>query len=261
MSKDPEEEEGGEEDFDDLDLDDSDLLELADAVDLAANTNQHSSSQPAAPYSPAAIDVDTDEYPFPELDHGSDDAELDNLFSDPSPPPADHHLLEDEQRTFNLAAPTTTLAHYTRTFPTPVPARTPITGLSTRVLVKTVFRLSQLPPAGDELVELYARVASSTRGCGGGRQRFGLVDLFAEGAGELVGVYEGLGRCGLWDADARVFLDAGAARIARVVGRVRGGGDAVGMAVGVRAGEVYLHVLVIWEVDMGEVATVRALLG
>ena len=48
MSEDPEEE-GGEEDFDDLGLDDSDLLELADAVDLATSTDQHSLSKPAAP--------------------------------------------------------------------------------------------------------------------------------------------------------------------------------------------------------------------
>ena len=263
------------------DLDDSDFMEVAEAIELAATTNQHSSPLQRQQYfsttGPAAssptpgvgkpTDIGEDEYPCPELDGECPpelaECEANNPSSTSSPhdPPADSALQQG-----SLLTPLSTLSHYTRRFPALVLPRSAVSGLSARVTIRTVFRLSQVPPPPrdtDMLVELYARVVGARHDAG--RVLFALTDLFTDAA-ELRAVYEGVGRCELWDTDAAEFLKPppaaaeGAGRIARAVGRVRKGGDAAGLAAGVDAAGVYFKMCVVWEVDMQEVAAIRALL-
>lgn len=115
-------------------------------------------------------------------------------------------------------------------FPTPIRDRSPILGLSPRISHRTCFRIGEALNAAsaasrtsnEVLIELYARVISSSREEGRWKQHFEFADLFSSHKPPfLSGTYDLWKGVPLWETDARSFLgDDGKGRLARVVGRI-----------------------------------------
>ena len=115
-------------------------------------------------------------------------------------------------------------------FPTSIRDRSPILGLSPRNPHRTCFRIGEALNAAsaasraniDALIELYARVTSSTREEGRWKQHFEFADLFSsEKPPFLSGTYDLWRGVPLWESDSRAFLgEDGKGRLARVVGRI-----------------------------------------
>lgn len=115
-------------------------------------------------------------------------------------------------------------------FPTSIRDRSPILGLSPRISHRTCFRIGEALNAAsaasrtgtDVLIELYARVISSSREEGRWKQHFEFADLFSGHKPPfLSGTYDLWKGVPLWETDARSFLgDDGKGRLARVVGKI-----------------------------------------
>lgn len=136
--------------------------------------------------------------------------------------------------------------------------RSPILGLSNRVVLRTCFRIGEALNAAavasrantDAIVELYARIILSERG-DGFRQSFQLGDLFTSKPPYLSGTYSLWKGVALWDHDSKVFLgERGRGKMARVMGRIKrceqGGG-------------CEMTVLSIWEVDWEDVGVAKGI--
>ena len=116
-------------------------------------------------------------------------------------------------------------------FPKAIRDRSPILGLTPRMVLRTCFRIGEALNAAsaasrskaDAIIELYARVYSSERELGSFKQFFQFSDLFTpEKPPFLAGSY-GLWRgLELWDLDSKAFLgEKGQGKMARAVGRIR----------------------------------------
>lgn len=133
-------------------------------------------------------------------------------------------------------------------FAKPVRDRPVIHALHSQPVLRTCFRIGEALNAGcaavssdtDCIIELYARVSSSTREPGTYKQRFRFADLFtADKPPFLTGVYTLWRGVELWEHGSRVFLgEAGKGRMARVVGRMRK-----------EEGNWMMAILCVWEVD------------
>ncbi|KAK5014633.1 hypothetical protein LTR60_003260, partial [Cryomyces antarcticus] len=83
-------------------------------------------------------------------------------------------------------------------FPTQIKDKSPIIGLSANTILRTCFRLGEAINVGrqairtgrDVVIELYARVVSSSREGNSLKQDFVFADLFSERSPELNGVYD-----------------------------------------------------------------------
>lgn len=147
-------------------------------------------------------------------------------------------------------------------FPAPLLDRSPILGLSNATVLRTCFRIGEALNAAtqasrskaDAIVELYARVSTSTRDTNGGcKQHFQFVDLFTDNAPYLIGtstVWKGVG---LWDQDSKVFLgEAGQGKMCRAIGRMKRGEEQPG-------GGWEMVVLSVWEVEWEDVGVAKGI--
>lgn len=145
-------------------------------------------------------------------------------------------------------------------FPAPIRDRSPILGLTNRTVLRTCFRIGEALNAAavasrantDAIIELYARVVSSEREANGGiKQFFQFGDMFTDKPPYLSATYNLWKGVGLWDNDSKVFLgEKGSGKMARVVGRIKKGEKASGVA---------MVVLSIWEVDWEDVGVAKGI--
>lgn len=116
-------------------------------------------------------------------------------------------------------------------FPKAIRDRSPILGLTTRIALKTCFRIGEALNVAsaasrskvDAIIELFARVDSSERELGSFKQSFQFSDIFSpEKPPFLAGTY-GLWRgVALWDNDSKAFLgEQGRGKMARALGRLK----------------------------------------
>lgn len=145
-------------------------------------------------------------------------------------------------------------------FPKSILPRSPILGLSSATVLRTCFRIGEALNAAtqasrsntDAVIELYARVSTSSRDPNGGfKQHFQFVDLFTDrphlNATSII--WKGVG---LWDQDSKVFLgEEGRGKMCRALGRIKKR-DAW-------AGGCEMNVLSIWEVDWEDVGVAKGL--
>ena len=142
-------------------------------------------------------------------------------------------------------------------FPSPALNRSPVLGLSSTSLLRICFRIGEAFNAAtqasrlsqDAIVELYARVTSSSREAG--IQHFQFADLFRpEKLPFLIGSYEGWKGVELYETDTRPFLVGVTGKMARAVGRL--GREVVGGRL-----EWRMKVMSVWEVGWEDVKWVK----
>lgn len=143
-------------------------------------------------------------------------------------------------------------------FAKPVRDRSTIHDLRSQTVLRPCFRIGEALNAGctaarsdlDAVIELYARVTSSTREPGSSKQRFQFADLFTPDKPPFLnGVYALWRGVELWDRGSKVFLgEAGKGQMARVVGRIRK-----------EEGEWLMNILCVWQVDWEEVGLAKGI--
>ena len=149
-------------------------------------------------------------------------------------------------------------------FPNPVRDRSPILGLTNRTVLRICFRIGEGLNAAavasrtnvDAIVELYARIVSSSREASGGyKQHFQFGDLFTDKPPYLSGLYTLWKGVGLWDNDSKELGgEQGRGKMVRVLGRIKKKeprheqGPAVEMIV-----------LSIWEVDWEDIRVAKGI--
>ena len=149
-------------------------------------------------------------------------------------------------------------------FPNPIRDRSPILGLTNRTVLRICFRIGEGLNAAavasrtnvDAIVELYARIVSSSREASGGyKQHFQFGDLFTDKPPYLSGLYTLWKGAGLWDNDSKELVgEQGRGKMVRVLGRIKKKepqheqGPAVEMIV-----------LSIWEVDWEDIGIAKGI--
>ena len=149
-------------------------------------------------------------------------------------------------------------------FPKPVRDRSPILGLTNRTVLRVCFRIGEGLNAAavasrtnvDAIVELYARIVSSSREASGGyKQLFQFGDLFTDKPPYLSGLYTLWKGVRLWDNDSKELAGEQArGKMVRVLGRIKKKeprheqGPAVEMIV-----------LSIWEVDWEDIGAAKGI--
>lgn len=115
-------------------------------------------------------------------------------------------------------------------FPVQVRDRSPIIGLSSKILLRTCFRVGEALNVGRHavrngkptIIELYARVASSWREPDSVKQHFVFSDLFHDHPPFMNGVYELWKGVEPWDYESRRFLNPSEQqRICRCIGKTK----------------------------------------
>ncbi|KAL9138745.1 MAG: hypothetical protein Q9175_000011 [Cornicularia normoerica] len=149
-------------------------------------------------------------------------------------------------------------------FPKPVRDRSPILGLTNRTVLRICFRIGEALNAAavasrtnvDAIIELYARVVSSSREANGGyKQVFQFGDLFTDKPPYLSGLYTFWKGVGIWDNDSKELVgEQGRGKMARVLGRIKK--KEPGQVQGPR---VEMVVLSIWEVDWEDVGVAKGI--
>ncbi|KAL2354856.1 hypothetical protein BJ546DRAFT_842947 [Cryomyces antarcticus] len=143
-------------------------------------------------------------------------------------------------------------------FPTQIKDKSPIIGLSANTILRTCFRLGEAINVGrqairtgrDVVIELYARVVSSSREENSLKQDFVFADLFSERSPELNGVYDLWKGVELWDYDSSRFLQPGAGiRMCRCIARMKRDEN-----------EWSLSILNIWEASWDDIAHVKGII-
>lgn len=149
-------------------------------------------------------------------------------------------------------------------FPKAIRDRSPILGLSNRTALRTCFRVGEALNAAavasrtnfDAIIELYARVVTSSREASGGyKQFFQFGDLFTDKPPYLNGTYTVWKGVSLWDNDSKNFIgEQGRGKMARVLGRIKRKERVQG-----QGPEVEMAVLSVWEVDWEDVGTAKGI--
>lgn len=147
-------------------------------------------------------------------------------------------------------------------FPIPTRDRSPVVGLTSDVLLRVCFRIGEALNIGcvavrsghhNVIIELYARVVSTSRDYGSGKQTFTLGDLFHDRPPLLNAVYEGWKGVSPWDYDSAVFLEEAVGqtrhRMCRCMGRMRRERE-----------EWLLTITSIWEAGWEDVEHVRGII-
>jgi hypothetical protein len=115
-------------------------------------------------------------------------------------------------------------------FPSRVRDRSPIIGISSSSVLRTCFRIGEAIRAGsfcnshnqDAVIELFARITSSTRESGTTRQHFQFADLFNDRPPFPKGILENYKIHALQETESRMLLDIDTpGRMVRCLGRVR----------------------------------------
>ena len=150
-------------------------------------------------------------------------------------------------------------------FPKAVRDRSPILGLNNRTVLRVCFRIGEALNAAavasrtnvDAVIELYARVASSSREANGGyKQSFQFADLFTDKPPCLSGTYSLWKGVALWDNDSKELVgEPGGGKMVRVLGRIKRKQPGQGQGSGVE-----MIVLSIWEADWEEVGVAKGVI-
>lgn len=149
-------------------------------------------------------------------------------------------------------------------FPKAVRDRSPILGLSNRTVLRICFRIGEALNAAavasrtnvDAIVELYARVVTSSREASGGyKQLFQFADIFTDKPPYLNGTYTFWKGVEIWDNDTKELVgDQGRGKMVRVLGRIKRKEPVQGQGPGAE-----MVILSIWEVDWEDVETVKGI--
>lgn len=149
-------------------------------------------------------------------------------------------------------------------FPKAVRDRSPILGLTNRTVLRICFRIGEALNAAavssranvDSIIELYARVLSSSREASGGyKQFFQFGDLFTNKPPYLSGNYTFWKGVPLWDNDSKELVgEEGRGMMVRVSGRIKKKEPRQGQAPGAE-----MVVLSIWRVDWEDVGTAKGI--
>lgn len=149
-------------------------------------------------------------------------------------------------------------------FPKAIRDRSPILGLTNRTVLRICFRIGEALNAAavasrtnfDAIIELYARIVSSSREASGGyKQFFQFGDLFTDKPPYLSATYTFWKGVELWDLDSKKLVgEQGRGKMARVLGRIKKKDPAQGQAPGVE-----MAVLSIWEVDWEDVGVAKGI--
>lgn len=113
-------------------------------------------------------------------------------------------------------------------FPDQIKDRSPVLGVSTNSILRSCFRVGEALNTGchavrngkNVVLELYARVTSSSREPGTAKQHFTLADLFHDNLPYIEGTYTAWKTVQKWDEDSARFLDTTEekSRVCRCVG-------------------------------------------
>jgi len=143
-------------------------------------------------------------------------------------------------------------------FPKPIRDRSPILGLTNRMILRTCFRVGEALNAGaaairtntDAVIELYARIVHSEREVNKGyKQSLQFGDLFTDKPPYLGATYSLWKGVPLWDHDSRAFVgNGGKGKMCRAVGRIKRSEQGKGCE---------MVVLSIWEVDWEDVGVAK----
>ena len=149
-------------------------------------------------------------------------------------------------------------------FPNPVRDRSPILGLTNRTVLRTCFRIGEGLNAAavasrtnvDAIVELYARIVSSSREASGGyKQHFQFGDLFTDKPPYLSGSYTLWKGVGIWDNDSKELVgEQGRGKMVRVLGRIKKKEPR-----NEQGPAVEMFVLSIWEVDWEDIGVAKGI--
>ena len=149
-------------------------------------------------------------------------------------------------------------------FPKAIRDRSPILGLSNRTMLRICFRIGEALNAAavasrtnfDAIIELYARVVTSSREASGGyKQLFQFADIFTDRPPYLNGTYTFWKGVDIWDNDTKELVgDQGRGKMVRVLGRIKRKEPVQGQGPGVE-----MAVLSIWEVDWEDIETAKGI--
>ena len=149
-------------------------------------------------------------------------------------------------------------------FPKPVLDRSPILGLTNRTVLRICFRIGEALNAAavasrgnvDAIIELYARVVSSScEASGGYKQYFQFGDLFTDRPPYLSGTYSFWKGVVVWDNDSKGLVgEQGRGKMVRVLGRIKKTEPGQGQGPGNE-----MVVLSIWEVDWEDVGVAKGI--
>jgi hypothetical protein len=114
-------------------------------------------------------------------------------------------------------------------FPTLTRDRSPVTGVSAQTFLRVCFRIGEMFKEGarcealkqDAVVELFARVAFSSREPGSTKQHFQFADLWHDRPPFPNGVLANYKTTGLVESECKVFLGADEGRLTRCLGRLK----------------------------------------
>ena len=150
-------------------------------------------------------------------------------------------------------------------FPKAIHDRSPILGLTNRTVLRVCFRIGEALNAAavasrtnvDAIIELYARVARSSREASGGyKQFFQFADLFTDKPPYLNGTYTFWKGVALWDNDSKELVgERGRGRMVRVLGRIKRKQPVQGQG----SGGVEMAVLSIWETEWEDVGVAKGI--
>ena len=149
-------------------------------------------------------------------------------------------------------------------FPKAVRDRSPIIGLTNRTVLRICFRIGEALNAAavasrtnvDSIIELYARVVSSSREASEGyKQSFQFADLFTDKPPYLGGTYTFWKGVDLWDNDSKGLIgEQGRGEMVRVLGRIKRKEPGQGQGPGAE-----MVILSIWEVDWEDVGVAKGI--
>lgn len=138
--------------------------------------------------------------------------------------------------------------------------RSPIVGLSCRMVLRICFRLGEALNAAaiasrsnvDTIIELYANVVASKREMGSFKQTFTFADIFMhERPPFLHGTYALWRGVELWDHDSRAFLgENNGGKMARVIGRINRNEEKTGWI---------MAIMNIWQVDWEDIGIAKGI--
>lgn len=149
-------------------------------------------------------------------------------------------------------------------FPKAVRDRSPILGFTNRTVLRVCFRIGEALNAAavasrtniDAIIELYARVVSSSREASGGyKQSFLFGDIFTDKPPYLSGTYTFWKGVVVWDNDSKELVgEQGRGKMVRVLGRMKKKEPGQETGPGVE-----MVVLSIWEVDWEDVGIAKGI--
>jgi hypothetical protein len=114
-------------------------------------------------------------------------------------------------------------------FPSLVPDRCPVIGVSAQAFLRTCFRIGEMFKEGarrnalgqDVVIELFARVTFSSRDAGTTTQHFQFADLWHDRPPFPNGVLMNYRATGLAESESKVFIETDGEKMARCLGRLK----------------------------------------